>query len=299
MEEKNMIALISCFSRAYHYKNNKYRIFSDSLADKLLTEEEYINVSKNMQDGIKFFNPAFEGTNNEALRWIVDNRLSPSVLGRSIFAETMLKNAIRIGASQYLIFASGYDTFAYRQKDISHKIPVFEIDRKEIIKDKKDRANRANLDSTCVNYIECDLTNKEWINEIKQSIFNPNKISFCSLLGISYYLTKKEFENMISNISKILSNGSSVIFDYPTYDKSIQALTNEKLAKQANEEMKSKYSYKEIVEMLAEHDFFVYEHMDNNEMTNNYFDNYNILNPNNKIVAPLGVNYCLAVKKIV
>ena len=33
-------------------------------------------------------------------------------------------------------------------------------------------------------------------------------------------------------------------------------------------------------------------------MTNTYFDDYNTLNPNNKIIAPKGVCYCLAVKKI-
>ena len=61
--------------------------------------------------------------------------------------------------------------------------------------------------------------------------------------------------------------------------------------------MKTKYSYKEIEDILEENGFLIYEHLNNEEMTNNYFDNYNILNPNNKIKAPLGVCYCLAIKK--
>ena len=134
MEEKNMTALVSCFARCYHYQNNKYGIFSDNIAEKILRKEEYDSIASNMSNGIQFFNPNFVGTKEDALRWIVDNQLSPSVLGRSVFCENALLNSIRIGCTQYLIFASGYDTFAYRNniKDLK----VFEIDRREMIEDK-------------------------------------------------------------------------------------------------------------------------------------------------------------------
>ena len=55
MKEKNMTALVSCFARCYHYKNNKYRIFSDNLAEKILSDDEYISIATNMSNGIKFF----------------------------------------------------------------------------------------------------------------------------------------------------------------------------------------------------------------------------------------------------
>ena len=134
MEKKNMTALVSCFARSYHYKNNKYRIFSDNLAEKILSVEEYDCIANNMANGIKFFNPEFEGSKEEALRWIVDNQLSPSVLGRSVFCEKSLDNAIKIGCKEYLIFASGYDTFSYRTKQSN--LQVFEIDQNKMIEDK-------------------------------------------------------------------------------------------------------------------------------------------------------------------
>ena len=73
MEEKNMTALVSCFARCYHYKNNNYRIFSDNIAEKILSDEEYSSIASNMTNGIKFFNPNFVGTKENALKWIVDN----------------------------------------------------------------------------------------------------------------------------------------------------------------------------------------------------------------------------------
>ena len=166
-----------------------------------------------------------------------------------------------------------------------------------MIEDKIRRLDKNKLNYSKVNFIKCDFTNKNWINNIINSNYDKNQISFSSLLGISYYLAKEEFSNMIKSISSILCNGSSIIFDYPTYEDSKETQTNEKLASGANEQMKSKYSYKEIEDILSESGLLIYEHLNNKEMTNTYFEKYNNLNPNNKIIAPKGICYCLAVKK--
>lgn len=295
MKEKNMTALVSCFARCYHYKNNKYRIFNDNISEKILSDEEYNLIASNMVNGIKFFNPNFEGSKEDALRWIVYNQLSPSVLGRSIFCEKSLENAIKIGCKEYLIFASGYDTFAYRNN--IYNLKVFEIDKSEMIEDKISRLSNSKLDYSKVNFIKCDFKKDNLISSIINSNYDRNQISFSSLLGISYYLTKEEFSNMIKSISSIICDGSSIVFDYQNYEDSKETKTNEELANAANEEMKSKYSYKEIEDILEGNGLLVYEHLDDKDMTNTYFYNYNTLNPNNKIVAPKGVCYLLAVKK--
>lgn len=61
--------------------------------------------------------------------------------------------------------------------------------------------------------------------------------------------------------------------------------------------MKSKYTYQEIENILLNNDLKIYEYLNDKDMTNEFFDNYNILNPNKKIIAPKGVGYVLAVKK--
>ena len=166
-----------------------------------------------------------------------------------------------------------------------------------MIEDKIRRLKQNKLDYSKVNFIECDFTNKDWINNIVNSNYDKEQISFSSLLGISYYLTKEEFCNMLQSISNILCSGSSIVFDYPTYEDSNEAKINEKLASRANEQMKSKYSYKEIENILSDNGLLIYEHLDNKEMTNIYFEKYNTLNSNSKIIAPKGVCYCLAVKE--
>ena len=89
----NMTAKVSCFARAYHYKNNSIRIFTDDIAEKLLGED-YNQIAKSMSDGIDFFCPGFEGTREEGLRLIPDRQLSPSVLDKYgfIIEEHLDKN---------------------------------------------------------------------------------------------------------------------------------------------------------------------------------------------------------------
>lgn len=168
MNEKSMTALVSAFSRAYHCQNNSIKIFHDPIAKTLLGKEDYTQIANNMANGIAFFNPNFAGSKTEALRWIVDNHLSPTPLARAAFAEKALQCAIPFGVKQYIILAAGY---------------------------------------------------------------------FAS------------------------------------------------------------YSYTEMEELLCDCDFLIYEHLTPQEMTHQYFSEYNIYNPNHAMKAADNVNYCLAVKR--
>ena len=143
----NMTALVSAFARAYHYINNDTRVFSDPFAEKMLTDEEYTAISQNMSQGISFFAPEFHGTPEEALRYIVDHQLAPSVLARSAFCERAIGNAVRIGCGQIVLYACGYDTFSLRNQ---HKeLKIYELDRPEMIEDKLRRIKQTGTRPSC------------------------------------------------------------------------------------------------------------------------------------------------------
>ncbi|MDO5556935.1 MAG: class I SAM-dependent methyltransferase [Clostridia bacterium] len=293
MAEKNMTALVSCFARAYHSKNFDHKIFDDYIAENILSKEEYESISKNMTDGILFFNPNFQGTKEEALKFIVNNQLSPSVLGRSAFAEKSLERDISLGLKQYLIFASGYDTYAYRNNDIE----VFEMDKEEMINDKIRRLENADIDYSKTNFISIDFIDESWLDNLVNSKYNRNLKTFCSLLGISYYLKQGDFYRILNDISSVLCKGSTIVFDYPIFEESAKEKINQQLAKGANEEMKSKYSLQELEQKLQEFDLLIYENLTDKDMTEQYFKEYNLNNKDYQMKAPSGVNYCLAVKK--
>ena len=205
----NMTALVSCFARAYHYKNSERPAFADSVAEQILTAEEYSAISRNMTQGIQYFAPGFRGTQEEALRFIVNHQLAPSVLARSAFCERAIDNAVRLGCRQIVIYACGYDTFSLRTHNQS--LTVYELDRPEMIADRWKRIARTGLEPAChVEDIGCDLSRSAWKERLIEAGFDVERPSFSSLLGIGYYLTEDEFEKLIAGIASLSCEGASI-----------------------------------------------------------------------------------------
>ena len=292
----NMTALVSAFARAYHCQNSDERVFTDPLARRMLTDGEFAEISKNMADGISYFAPGFSGTREEALRFIVDHQLAPSVLARSAFCERAIDNAVALGCGQVAVFACGYDTFSLRAQ--YEGMRVFDLDRPEVIEDRKRRVKAAGIAPACrVEEIGCDLADPAWKETLLRSGFDAKRLAFASLLGISYYLSKEAFAGLVRAISGLWREGSSLCFDYPLTEDGAHSRRNRELAAAAGEGMKAKYSCAEMEALLADAGFLIYEHLDAAEATEAFFAAYNRRNPGREMAAPKGVGYCLAVRQ--
>lgn len=289
--EQNMTALVSLFARAYHQKNKDIKIFDDLLSTKLITEKEYEMIGLNMSQGISFFNPTFKGSEEEALKWIIDHQLSPSVLVRSAFCKEAIEEMKEKGCQQYLDFASGYDSFAYYYQNQMH---VFEIDKKEVIEDKRQRCKDVDIEN--IQFLSIDLSQDNWINTLLQSDYQEDQLSISSMLGLSYYLTKDEFKKMLKQLSKYLLKGSHLVFDYPSIQESKETKINEMLAKEADESMKAKYSFAELKEILNQCHLTIIQHENHQTVTEKYISNYNVYYKDDPIKAPEGVCYCVVEK---
>lgn len=289
--EQNMTALVSLFARAYHQKEKEVKIFEDELSMYLLSDQEYEMIGLNMSQGIQFFNPRFKGNQQEALEWIVDHQLSPSVLIRSALCKEVIDKMLEKGCKQYLDFASGYDSFTYM---FQHKMKVFEIDKQEVINDKKQRCK--NVDIKNIQFLSIDLGKDNWVNRLLESSYQENQLSVCSLLGLSYYLTHNQFEKMLKEISKHMIKGSRLVFDYPSIQEGLETQKNEALAKEAKETMKAKYSFEQLKEILDLYSFKVIRH-DDYRITLDSLVQYNEYYKNNPISAPKGVCYCVVEKE--
>ena len=289
--EQNMTALVSLFARVYHQKSKGIKIFDDPLSTKLITDKEYEMIGLNMSQGISFFNPTFKGSKEEALKWIVDHQLSPSVLVRSAFCKEAIEEMKEKGCQQYLDFASGYDSFAYYYQNQMH---VFEIDKKEVIEDKRQRCKDVDIEN--IQFLSIDLSQENWINTLVQGDYQEDQLSISSMLGLSYYLTKDEFKKMLKQLSKYLLKGSRLVFDYPSIQESKETKINEMLAKEADESMKAKYSFAELKEILNQYHLTIIQHENHQTVTEKYISNYNIYYKDDPIKAPEGVCYCVVEK---
>ena len=289
--EQNMTALVSLFARAYHQKEKEVKIFEDDFSTKLITDKEYKMIGLNMSQGIHFFNPNFKGNQKEALRWIVDYQLSPSVLIRSALCKEVIDEMLEKECKQYLDFASGYDSFAYMYQ---HKMKVFEIDKQEVIDDKKQSCK--NVDIKNIQFLSIDLGKDNWINRLLESSYQENQLSVCSLLGLSYYLTHDQFKRLLKEISRHMIKGSRLVFDYLSYQESDETRKSEALAKEANETMRAKYSFEQLKEILDLCHLKIVRH-DDYRITLDSLIHYNEYYKDNPIIAPKGVCYCVAEKE--
>jgi O-methyltransferase involved in polyketide biosynthesis len=89
MENNNssMTASVCLFARAYHSTYDSPKIFDDYLARQLLTDEEFLQISEHMANGISFFCPDGAdkfSTKQEALKWVVQTQLAPTTLARGV-----------------------------------------------------------------------------------------------------------------------------------------------------------------------------------------------------------------------
>lgn len=217
----------------------------------------------------------------------------------------MLEVETGLGCRQYVIFASGYDTFGMR--NTNEELKIYELDLPELLEDKSRRIEEAGLKSRSVQ-VPCNLADETWKEKLMEGCFRSELKSFCSLLGISYYLEKRAFERLVGNISTMVPRGSSLFFDYPEAGESGMAEgdinddvngkndINHRLAAGTGEEIISSYSYDELVRMLEKYGFKIYEHLNDDEMTDQFFMKFNIHNRSHHISAPKGVSYCYAVK---
>lgn len=304
MKQTSMTALICAFARAYHSEHNEVKIFDDTKASLLLRSKESDQIAKSLSDGIAFFNPNFTGTQEAAIRWIVDQQLSPLPLGRAAFAEQALQRAVSIGARQYCIVGAGYDTFAYRQPAWAKNLSIFEMDHPATAKDKQDRLKESALPiPNNVHFISADLSKELWHVSLTQNpLFDVRQVSVCSILGLVYYLSKQTFAELLSILSSLFPKGSSLVFDYPDEDHDTEragerAKKQVMLAGGAKETMLSSYSYRDIEDLLSEHGFLIYEHLTPTDMTQQYFKTYNQANPDHPMTGFDNVNYCLAVRQ--
>ena len=303
-ENRNLTALTGLFARAWHNEQYAVRVLEDDVSRKLLTDAEYRAVGEHMTAGISFFAPQFSGTKEQALRLVATEYLCPSVLARAVFSEQALQTAAKIGTAQYLILGAGYDTFPYRQPAFAKNMRIFELDRAATVQDKIARLARAGITPPeNVQYLATDLTASGWEKVLHENpAFDRAASTFCSLLGLVYYLPTADFVRLLCTLQKLLCAGSSLVFDYPDANAfgahaGIRAQKQAKLARAAGEEMHGGYSEQTLIRLLSDCGFRVYEHLTPDEITAQYFALHNRANPETPLRAFDNVNFCLAVRK--
>ena len=296
----SITALMSSFGRVFHAENEDHPVFTDHLAKNLMTAEEYAAVQGYILSGAQFFEPEIDSAAfqpKELLRRLVNVHIAPSPLCRAAYTEKSLKAAVLTGAKQYVILGAGMDTFAFRETEFLSKYRVFEIDHPLTQADKKERIARAGwMVPDALTFVPVDFTKDNLAERLIAAGFDPSVKSFFSWLGVTYYLSAEAIDAMLSSLSELCADGSSLVFDYPDEDffaapeKRVQNTIM--MAKAGGEPMQSAFSYGVLEKLLEKHGFLIYELLTPDDIQRDVIDKAGA-----DMKAFEHVNYCLAVRK--
>lgn len=296
----SITALMSAFGRAFHAENEEHPVFADHLAKELMTAEEYAAVQGYVLGGAQFFEPEIDPAKQEPkelVRRLVNTHIAPSPLCRAAYTEKALKTAVLTGTKQYVILGAGLDTFAFREPEFLSKHRVFEVDHPLTQADKRERITRAGWTiPDDLTFVPVDFTKDSLAERLIAAGFDPSAKSFFSWLGVTYYLSVEAIDTMLSALSSLCAEGSTLVFDCPDenfFDAPEKRGQNSiMMAKAGGEPMQSAFSYGELEKLLEKHDFLIYELLTPDDIQRDIIDKAGA-----DLKAFEHVNYCLAVRK--
>lgn len=233
MEENkvSMTALLTAYARAYHATHDTPKIFDDYLAQQLFTEEERAFYEQGLAESLKFYDPELATASPDqatALAWYMQLQGGPVTLSRSRYAEDCLAEAVQQGVQQYVILGAGLDTFAFRQPELMKRLQVFEIDQPATQAFKQKRLTELGWELPAqLHFVPVDFSKEGLAAALQRSAYDPQKASFFSWLGVTYYLTQAVMLDTLRAIATVALAGSTVVFDYMDAD----AFVPEKAAK--------------------------------------------------------------------
>ena len=296
----SITALMSSFGRAFHAENETHPVFTDHLARELMTAEEYAAAQGYLLGGAQFFEPEIVPAALEPkklLRRLVNVHLAPSPLCRAAYTEQALKIAVLTGTKQYVVLGAGLDTFTFRETEFLSKHRVFEADHPLTQADKLKRIARAGWTlPDNLTFVPVDFTKDSLAERLIAAGFDPSAKSFFSWLGVTYYLSVEAIDTMLSALSPLCADGSTLVFDYPDenfFDAPEKRVQNTiMMAKAGGEPMQSAFSYGALEKLLEKHGFLIYELLTPDDIQRDIIDKARA-----DLKAFEHVNYCLAVRK--
>lgn len=286
LENESATAYMCAFVKAHHLRTNLFKIYEDSLCEKMLFDE-YESIKCSIEQGADFFE---KGAGIEA---VINSYIAGNVIARTAFNLNRLNNAVYLNTRQYVNLASGLDVTGYERGSLCNGVKIFDVDRYPMLCAKKEMLAKNEANTYPLTLIPCDLSCDNLAVSLITKGFCAGEKSYFAMFGITQYLSHNEFENLLHSVSLLACEGSSLAFDYQNgQDKKITALANG-----AGEKMKEDYSDEYIFDILRKNGFHIYELMNSKDIESTYFERYNQIYPEKKMHLQGDLNLVLAVKQ--
>ena len=211
-------AILSAVMRASHLLlDGEPRIFSDPFALVLsgLADEDAL------ARGLDKFVATLTADAGAECAQATFKYLRAGMTMRSRYTEDELSHAMQRGIAQYVILGAGLDSFAYRRRDLSGLLRVFEVDLPGSQRWKRARLRALNMsEPDGLVFVPLDFERQALVDSLNAAGYRPEEPAFFSWLGTTQYLTAdavfKTLEEIVS-----LAPGSEIVFTYQVPEHSL------------------------------------------------------------------------------
>jgi methyltransferase (TIGR00027 family) len=216
----SITALLNAVMRAYHSEHDRPPIFDDPLAAALFTAQERTDYETALVKSLERFDPeaaAAATSREDALVRSMRTQSGPLIFARARFGEDLLDEALAAGVAQYVILGAGFDTFAYRRRDVSDGgcVRVFEVDHPRTQAEKLRRVERAGWPAPRgLVHVAVDFTTDDLAERLRAAGLEPGQRTFFSWMGVTYYLDRAAMEATFRALAGLGAPGSTVVFDH-------------------------------------------------------------------------------------
>jgi methyltransferase (TIGR00027 family) len=280
-DKASMTALGVAYLRAWHCRRHEPKVFSDTCAWDLITDEERDGFADIVLDAFARHRPDRVSddrseTLDRAVAWYAATSL---VVARSAFSEQCLRDAIDRGVDQYVIVGAGMDTFAVREPAIASRIRIFEIDHPATQAFKRERTAFANHALPANLYFApADFERDTVATALSRTPFDADRPGFFAWHGVTMYLTGQAIAATLESISGIAAPGSEIVFDYwdaigfDPFKRSREVSDMFELVAGFGEPFVSGFEPAELGQVLAKHGFALIEDLGPQEQMQKFFE---------------------------
>ena len=286
-QKPSRTAMGIAFLRALAYKDKRDEIGgSDYLAEIFLTEEQKASIKDKA---------IFDGLNNSR------PGIYEFITARTAFFDHIVKQALIDNIPQIVCLGAGYDTRAYRFRDLIKDTEIFEVDINTTQQYKKELLQKSNIDiPKHLTYVSINFNKDKLKDVLSRAGYSKDKKTLFIWEGVIYYLLPKAVEDTLDFIRSNSLVGSRICFDYAFTSPDMYSLYG---VKQFSEYMRTNHPDEsarfgiakgKIDMFLSERGFKLIEHLNADDMEKKYLT----LQDGSSVGKVLG-NFCLVDASVV
>ena len=221
---------------------------------------------------------------NPAIReWVMKNRIAPGMyefmIARTAFFDHVVEQALLENIPQIVFLGAGYDSRSYRFKDIIKDTRIFELDIQLTQQRKKELLCQASISiPDQLIFVSINFKTDNIGDILNRAGFNRNQKTLFVWEGVTYYLSAKVINDILSVIPSNSPAGSLICFDYASHSPDI---LNDEGLKKIRERMRTHYLGEptqfgikdgEIESFLSSRGYNIIEHLNSTEMERKYLN---------------------------